>query len=89
MTNSIDRRASLVAQARELIAKVRANGHDIVVVNGAISFPLHVSAPTAEPCAPRGKGLPSYAIGVDLTPYEAILGDPDRGAIFAEALGEA
>ena len=80
-------RARHVALARELIAQVRANGHD-VAIDGSVSFRLGVSKPAVEPAPVRGKELPSYALSVDLFPYEELFERPDRDVIFVEALGE-
>jgi hypothetical protein len=86
--HSIDH-ARLVALARELIAKIRDNGHDVVIDNGCVAFRLGVVKPPPERPTVREKGFGSFALGVDLTSYEPIFESPDRDLIFAEALGRA
>ncbi|MDE3176823.1 MAG: hypothetical protein KGM15_12040 [Pseudomonadota bacterium] len=90
MENASPPDAALVGLARELIAKIRANGHDVHIDAGHLGFLLSVAKPTAEPGNVRGRDLPSSALGVDLTPYEAIFASADCDRIFAAALqGEA
>ncbi len=81
-------RAHLVALAREMIAAVRANGHDIHL-KPTLSFCLSVSAPAREPPHIQNKGMISFALGVDLTPYALIFESPDCDAILAAAIREA
>lgn len=80
-------RARHVAFARELIGKVRANGHDVAMDHG-VAFRLGVTKPAIEPAPVRGKELPSYALSVDLFQYEEIFDSPDCDMIFADALRE-
>jgi hypothetical protein len=77
----------LVELARELITKVRAHGHDVVVDRGSMGFRLGVVTPAPERPVIRNGDWGSFAVGVDLAPYVPIFESPNRDLIFAEALG--
>lgn len=81
--------ADLVRRARELIAKVRTNGHD-VSLHGCVAFLLNVSKPSVPAPLVQNRGLPSFAVGVDLTPFEDLFAMPrlKRDLIFRAALEE-
>ncbi len=80
--------AHLVALAREMIAAVRANGHD-VCLDPALSFRLSISAPAQEPPHIQNRGMISFALGVAFTPFTPIFESPHCDAILAAAIREA